>query len=370
VLRSVMEKALEEVYSDPRQPGSFGGVEKLRKGLKKSKNVHATVKDVKKWLTKKDTYTKHRTARKNFPRNRIIAPYIDAQWQGDLAEVGDLAGSNDGVRYLLIVIDIVSKYVWVEALKTKRGEEVLSGFRRIFQRTLRRPDKLQTDDGTEFWYQGLQRYLKAEGIKFFTLKSDKKAAVAERVVRTLKEKIWRYMHEKHVRRYIDVLQDLVASYNDTEHDSIGMPPSAVNESNESEVLRSLYGSDWISKKNIKKKKSESFKKGDFVRISKLKGKFEKGFRGNFSEELFVVNKVKPAHPYTLYELRDWDGEILQGSFYDKELQLVNKDLSGHWKVEAIIDSRKVGRRTQYLVKWEGYPDSMNQWVDEKDIKQI
>jgi hypothetical protein len=368
-----MEKLLEEVYGDPRKAGSFGGPQKLRREVNKLKKFHVTVKAVKDWLKGKDTYTKHRAARTNFERNQVISPYIDAQWQGDLAEVGNLSQKNDGVRYLLILIDIVSKYVWVEPLKTKSGPSVLDGLKRIFERTERRPEKLQTDDGKEFVNKGMQQYLRQNKIEFFTLKSDKKAAVAERMVRTLKEKIWRYMHEKHTKRYLDVLQDLVESYNQTFHESIKRSPVEVSWKNEGEVLRTLYGQEWSRVGNEPRKGGAvvKHKPGDFVRISRVKGPFKKGYTGHWTEEIFVVDGVIESRPHILYKLKDLNQEAVDGSFYQHEIQGVDKDLRGFWKVEEVLQTRLVrGNKKEYLVKWEGYPESMNSWVKEKDIKKI
>lgn len=362
-------KVLEEFYSDPRQPGSFSGPEKLKRSVKQLKKLHVSIKSVKDWLKSKDTYTKHRFARKNFKRNPIIAGEIDEQWQGDLAEVGNLSTHNDGVRYLLILIDVVSKYAWIEPLKSKHGSVVLAALKKIFDGGERIPAKLQTDDGKEFLNYEVQNYLKQKGITFFTLKSDKKAAIAERMVRTIKEKIWRYMHEKHTKRYIDVLGDLVASYNDTYHKSIGMPPAHVNESNEGAVLRKLYGKAWKSDKKEKSKKAD-LKIGSFVRISRLKGPFKKGYIGNWTEEIFVVDKVVHSRPYKMYKLKDWVGEAIEGSFYSHEIQEVKKDLTGFWKVEKILETKTIRGRKKYFVKWEGYPDAMNSWVDETDIKTV
>lgn len=284
---------LDAVYSDPRQPGSFSGVDKLRRAVKSSKNYDVSVRNVKEWLRGKDTYTKHRTARKIFHRNRIVSPYIDAQWQGDLAEVGNLASDNDGIRYLLVVIDVVSKYLWVEPLKTKKGIEVRDALKKIFHRSGRKPDKLQTDQGKEFLDKNVQSFLKKEGIEFFTVKSDKKAAIAERVIRTLKEKLYRYMHEKHTNEYVDALQDLVISYNNTYHKSIKRTPAEVTVENEGEVLETLYGDAWkVDRIDSRKKQRSPIKVDDFVRISRVKGVFAKGYTGNWTEEIFVVTKVE------------------------------------------------------------------------------
>lgn len=365
-----MEGVLDAVYSDPRHPGSFSGPDKLKRGAFKGKKYHVTIKKVKDWLKGKDAYTYHRVARKKIRRNPIIAEHIDAQWQGDLAEVGNLSHKNDGVRYLMILIDIVSKHVWVEPLKTKSGPDVLAAFRKVFEKTERRPLRLQTDDGKEFLNHHVQKFFKDNNISFFTVKSDKKAAVAERVVRTLKEKIYRYMYEKNTRRYLDVLQDLVSSYNDTYHKAIKMAPSEVNTSNEGRVLGYLYGKYWFPKTGINRIKKEGVKVGDLVRISKLKGVFDKGYIGNWTEEVFIVDKIIESEPRRWYKLKDWGGEVLEGSFYDEEIQVVHKDLKGYWKVEKVIRKRIVRGKKEYFVKWEGYPESMNSWVKEKDMKSI
>jgi hypothetical protein len=318
------------------------------------------------WLKRKESYTIHRSARKNFKRNQVIATHIDAQWQGDLAEMGNKATSNDGVRYLLILIDVVSKYVWVEPLKSKNGPTVLQGFKNVLERTERRPEVIQTDEGKEFLYHGVQSFLKENKIGFFTLKSDKKAALAERVIRTLKEKIARFMREKQTWRYIDVLDDLVASYNDTYHKSIKRAPAEVNVKNEGEVLGTLYGNLWKEQKP----RVAKLKVGDFVRMSRVKGIFSKGFTGKWTKEIFIVEKVIESHPHVLYKLKDWRLESIEGSFYEHEVQLVQADLEGYWKVEKVIRPRTRKGKKEYLVKWEGYPESMNSWVKATAIKDI
>ena len=269
---------------------------------------------------------------------------------------------------MLVLIDVVSKYIWVEPIKFKTALQVKLAFKKNFLKSTRVPKKLQTDQGAEFVNAVLQRFLKGKGITFFTVKSDKKAAVAERVIRTLKEKMYRYMHEKHTKTYIDVLQDLVASYNNTYHKSIKMTPSEVSTENEGKVLKSLYGK---ACEQDKKRKKPKFKVGDFVCISSVKGVFEKGYTGNWTEEIFIVDSIKlSAVPQIMYKLKDWRAQVIEGSFYDKEMQLVSKGLRDFWKVEKLIRERKTNKKVEYLVKWEGYTDKFNSWVSEKDIKKI
>lgn len=200
------------------------------------------------------------------------------------------------------------------------------------------------------------------------MKSDKKAAIAERVITTLKEKIWKYLNYNHTRRYIDVLQDMVQSYNGTYHKSIKMAPKDVTEAREAEVLENLYGHLWERNEKLKKPK---FGKGQMVRISHAKREFCKGYMGNWTEEIFYVRDITYAKPYIVYKLEDWSHEPVEGSFYETELQAVDKDVKGYWKVEKILETKQLKNGTRkYLVKWEGYPTSMNSWVPEKDIKPV
>jgi hypothetical protein len=365
---STQEQLLRSQYVTPGEPGSYSGPEKLRRSIAEHTNVDIPISRVKRWMKGNDTYTKHRVSRAKFKRNPIIASHIDEQWQGDLAEVGNLARWNDRIRYLLVLIDVVSKYLWVEPLRAKSGPVVLAGFQRIWDRTMRRPEKLQTDDGTEFSYHGVQNMLRGMNIIFFTIKSDKKAAIAERVIRTLKDKIWRYMHENHTKRYIDVLQDLVESYNKTYHKSIKMAPTEVDENTEGQVLETLYGHLWKTVGTDEPK----FKVGELVRISHLKQHFRKGYMGNWTEEVFRVRGMKRySEPRIVYLLEDWSRQPIEGSFYPEELQSVEKDLQGYWKVERVIRSRMLadGSR-EHFVKWQGYPDSMNSWVHDNDMTRL
>jgi hypothetical protein len=356
---------IEQTYVTPAEPGSYSGIEKLHHSIAKHKNIHVPRHEIQKWLKGNDTYTIHKVARKNFKRNPIIAGHIDEQWQGDLAEMGNLATWNDGVRYLLCLIDVVSKYAWVEPLKSKHGPSVLNGFKRVWERTDRRPEKLQTDDGTEFKYRGVQDMLRQMNITFFTVKSDKKAAIAERFIRTLKDKIHRYLDEKHKKKYMDVLQDLVISYNKTYHKSIKMAPVEVGEHNEGEVLETLYGHLWDTVGQAQTK----YNVGELVRISELKHPFKKGYLGHWTEEIFRINAIKRhAEPRLMYKLEDWSGKVLEGSFYDEELQAIDKDLQGYWKVEKVLitETQKNGKK-KHFVKWQGYPNSMNSWVKDEDM---
>jgi len=198
--------------------------------------------------------------------------------------------------------------------------------------------------------------LRDRNIKFYTSENDDiKAAVVERFNRTIKSKMWRYFTYAHTRRYLDVIDDLTHSYNNTYHRSIGMKPSQVNSSNEQRVRERLYP---LKPKNLK----WNFEPQDRVRISMQRQPFQKGYMGNWSEEVFVVALRHPTDPVT-YGIKDLAGEDIKGRFYECELQKVIKS-DDVYIVEKIIKTRKRAGKIEYFVKWRSYPDKFNSWVDD------
>ena len=229
-----------------------------------------------------DTYTLHKPARRNFKRNRVIVGGIDEQWQMDLADMQSLKDYNDGYRYLLVCIDVFSKYAWIVPIKSKTGPALVEAFKVILSSS-RKPHKIMTDQGTEFFNKSFQTLLKNEGIELFNMFNETKASIVERVIRTFKTKMWRYFSAKKTMRYLDMLPDLVYSYNHSEHRSIGRQPALVNSENEDEVFHALYHNVLDNVQPVKYK----FKIGDQVRISKIQRKFEKGYLPNYSKEIFT-----------------------------------------------------------------------------------
>ena len=178
---------LAQAYHNPSRPGAFGGIKPLvrQTGVNKEK--------VKQWLSNQDAYTMHRPVRYSFPRRRIIVNGIDQQWQADLMDLQNLRRYNDKNSFVLIVIDVLSKYAWARILKNKTGTVVKEAFEDILRTSGRRPKKLQTDHGAEFLNKHFKLFLKEEGIHFFVSENDDiKCAIAERVIRTIEEKLWRY----------------------------------------------------------------------------------------------------------------------------------------------------------------------------------
>ncbi|XP_031554465.1 uncharacterized protein LOC116291433 [Actinia tenebrosa] len=268
--KNKIQKYLEKLYYDPKQPGSFTAPESFYRAVREKSGDKISRKQVYDWLASQETYTLHRRTRKKFKRNRIIVGRVDEQWQADLIDIQKIKKYNGGNRYILVAIDVLSKFAWREPLKAKTGECIVQGFEKIFKKG-RKPEKLQTDHGKEFLNKRFQNFLAKNDIHFFTTASDTKAAIAERTIQTMKAKLYKYFTHKNTLKYTDVLQQLFDSYNDSYHTSIKTKPSMVTQENEEHIWHILYDKDLIDGP-IK----FEFHVGDKVRLSKLKGTFEKG----------------------------------------------------------------------------------------------
>lgn len=344
---------MEKIFYGLREPGSFSGIRTLQRYSGKSD------KSVREFLRKQDAYTLHKPTRVRFPRRRTFAKGINDLFQADLVDVTNISRYNDNYRFLLTCIDVFSKKAWVIPLKTKSGREVTSAFEKILAE--QKCNMLQTDKGTEWLNSTFQSMLNANDIKFYTSENDDiKAAVVERFNRTLKSKMWRYFTYKNTRRFLEILPDLVHSYNNTYHRSIGMKPVEVNASNEDAIRFRLYPP---KSKTVKRYK---FSPGDKVRIVMQRRPFRKGYLGNWSEEIFVVAGCHPTQPAT-YSIKDLGGEAIKGKFYEPELQKVHK-CDDVYMVEKILKTRKRGGKIEYFVKWQSYPDKFNSWVS--DVKTV
>ena len=349
-----MTKTLKKVYFDPSRVGSYGGVDALRRV------THAPRKIVARWLSEQDAYSLHKPARRRFKRRRVIVGGMNQQWQADLVDLRTLKDDNDGMTFLLTTIDVFSKRAKCIPIPSKSAASLVAALRIAFADDP--PQTLQTDRGMEFLNKSVQTLLRKRGVHHFaTHNAETKASIVERFNRTLKEHMWHYFTKVQSWRYIDVLPDLVRTYNNTRHRSLGMAPSQVTTKNQETVWQRLYGHDG---KGVPK-----LRVSDRVRVSKYKGTFEKGYETNWSEEVFTVHEVHPSDP-PVYRLRDDLGDVLEGTFYELELQKVVIASDKEFRVEAVLERRKIGPRTNALVKWFGYPSKFNSWIDARSLTSL
>ena len=275
---------------------------------------------------------------------------MDDIWCSDLVDMQKLSKWNKGCKYLLMVLDLFSKYGWIVPLKTKTGLEVSKAFESIFRQlkvlgakgTVPKPKKLWADKGKEYYNKNVKDLLAKNNIEIYSTENEEKSSVCERWNRTIKEKMYKRFTIQNNTVYIDIVPKILASYNNSKNRSIGMTP---NQARKPENYGKVY---WNLYRGVRKSPLSdrpAFKIGDTVRISKYKRKtFDKGYTPNWTEEVFVISEIRPTDPVTYKAL---NGEEIEGTFYREELQETDQTI---FRIERVIRKTK----DKALVKWKGY----------------
>jgi len=254
----------------------------------------------------------HRPITRKFKRRRVYASNINKIWSADLMDKSNLSTHNKGYKYLLNVIDLFSKYAYSIPLKSKPQHEVAAAFTKLFLKN--KPDKLWTDQGSEFINKSFKKFLNEHNIEIYHVHNEGKACVIERFNRTLGNIIQQHLTSTSSNNYVNKLQQFINEYNNKNHATIKMTPLQGTDPAHSNLV--LYNTHKNDKVNIYEPK---FKVGDRVRIYSYKTKFDKGTKANWTREIFVMSDVRHTNPIT-YKLTDLNGEDIIGSFYSQELQ--------------------------------------------------
>ena len=229
------------------------------------------------------------------------------------------------------------------SFKDKKSISITNAFQKIIDGSNLKSNKIWVDKGSEFYNRSMKSWLVKNDIEMYSTHNEGKSVIAERFIRTLKNKIYKYMTSLSRNVYIDKLDDIVNKYNNTYHSTIKIKPVDVKSNTY------IESSKEINNKNPK------FKIGDTVRITKYKNAFAKGYTPNWSEEDFVIKKIKNTVPWT-YVINDINGEEIVGTFYKKEWQKTNQK---EFRVEKVIKTKG----DKLYVKWKGYDSSFNSWID-------
>lgn len=354
-----IEDILKNLYYNINSSACYSGVERLlSEARKQNPNLGRDV--VEEFLTKQRTYTLYRDVKRKGPKLKTIPCFLNTDWQADLAILNRLAKENDGNVYLLVCIDVLSRMIYVEPVKTKSPKHVINAFDRIFERTNLIPWRIATDKGTEFVSRPMKEYWKSKNIQNITPENPiLHATMAERAIRTIKDRLYKMISETNNIRWVDRIQKLVNAINHSINKTTGMRPSDVNYDNAKELYDRLYGR-YLHNQVIKKTK---FKVGDTVRIEKHKVMFTKGDT-KFTDEIFRIDQVYPKRIPIVYRLKDLKGEVISGIFYQNELCQASEDTS--WRIE-ILDERVRKGRKEYHVHWIGYPREQDSWIAASDI---
>ena len=354
-----IDRYLHTLYYDIRSPVAYSSYSKLYPHIKRDGKYHITPRYLKKWLSKQETYTTFRPARRTFRRPKVLAFAKNYQWDSDTANMLKFKSENNDYGYFVVFIDIFTRYLYTAPLKTLKGDEMVIVLEKILTETDEKPEILRTDQGSEYKNHSFNNLLNENKIKHVYTYYETKANYAERVIKTIKNKIMKYLSEKETLRWIDILSDLTYGYNNSIHRSINMSPKDASSMNQYllwkfqydnlKYPRSFFGVKKQSKNpkllQTLNKNFFKFKVSDRVKISHLKRMFDKEYTEKWSGEIFTVINRKLNQNIPMYELKDYNNEVIQGFFYEPELQLAYIGTETLYKIEEILKKRqkKVGK---------------------------
>ena len=290
---------------------------------------------------------RHKFIIRKFNKRKIYSSFKDNIWAADLTDMQLISKFNKGFRFLLCVIDIYSKYAWVNRLKDKKDVSIVNAFQNILNNSNIKPNKIWVDKGSEFNNRSMKSLLENNDIEIYSTHNEGKSVVAARFIRTIKNKIYKPMASISKNVYIDKLDDIVNEYNNTKHRPTKMKPTDVKDNTHIDFGKEVNDND------------PKFKFGDLVRLSKYKNYFAKDYTPNCSEEVFVIKKNKNTIPWT-YVIDDLNAEEITGTFYEKELRKIDQQ---ELRIEKVIKKKC----DKLYVKWKGYDNSFNSWIDKEDL---
>ena len=304
---------IHESYTNPRSKAAFGS----RRNLVTTSQCSS--KNVDRYLNSSETYTKFKLTRKRFLRLKVVSYRLNEIWSVDLADMQKLAANNSGIRYLFVAVDALSRYLWVEPLKVKTSQACKEALRRIIVKNgkppvpkicsaTHQPEKIWVDKGREFSGE-FASFCRSKDIVIYSTKSETKSALAERNIRSLKSLIFKYMHEHDRNTYIDEIDQFVSIINRRVNRMTKLAPASVSKK-DVPYLVSLCHTNVL--------RQPKFRIGDQVRIRRKIDTFHRGYKIQFTEELFTVTSIPTCNPPT-YTVKDRNNEIIQGKFYEPEL---------------------------------------------------
>lgn len=286
-------------------------------------------------------YELHKPARRIFPRRHYKLERIGDTWQMDLIDFNNLAKENNNISYILVVIDIFTKYVWTRPVKNKNSITVRDALENIIASSSYGPPRnIHSDEGKEFTNVVCKSLYSKYGINFYQTYTAMKASIVERVIRTLKQKIFRLFTIQHNHKWLNILPKITSEYNNSKHSAINMKPIEVKDEKDVDKIK-LFMFNQLRKT----KKENKLSVGDFVRISKYKSIFAKGYTANWTTEIFEIKKIFSGNP-TTYVLQDEHGEEIVGRFYAEELQKTN--FPDTYLLEKIVKKNKRTATVKFL----------------------
>ena len=300
-ITSFQAKQLDKLYETGS--AAFGSIANLKKvsGYTRSKVVR--------YLQSKAPYTKYRQFRKSFSRLKAVAYRINEIWSVDVAYMDKVAQHN-GVKYLLVAVDVLSRYLRVQPMKALYAKDAVEAFKKMIKK--KQPEKVWTDKGSEFKGE-FKKFCEKKGIHLYTTENETKSAFAERNIRSLKNIIYKYLEKKWTWTYIKDLPQFVNTRNGRVNRVTQLAPNKVFKRHEPFLISLALDNN---------KDKSKYEEGDLVRIAKPDENFRKGYKQNYTDEVSTVLRLATTSP-PIYNLIDANNVKILGKFYEPELVQVD-----------------------------------------------
>ena len=316
-----MDPILNNLFYNIQQSTSFRNIRVLYDYIRQH-HPNIDKPSVENWLRGQLTHLVFKPIRKKYNRNPIVSKHIDHLWNIDLVELA-YPENNENYKYLLTVIDNLSKYAWVKRFTNKKAETVVNALQEIIEESGRKPTIIGSDFGAEFTNRRFKQWITTNNIVHYIMYSPSKATIVERFNQTLKNLLYKYLFYYQTRTFIDVLDQIVNNYNHTVHSATKYRPVDVDQTNQRRVYQNLY------KYRYKLLEKQKFNVGDHVLIPDYVGRdptkmSRKFLRPKYKSEVYVVHKVYKTSPRFKYVVREVrSGHIVNSSFYDSQLIKTN-----------------------------------------------
>ncbi|XP_062600457.1 uncharacterized protein LOC134262084 [Saccostrea cucullata] len=288
-----------------------------------------------------------RPLRRHYRRNQVVVAGIDDQWDADLMDMTKFSKENDGVRFVLLVIDIFSKYLWMQPLKDKKGPTAARALEDIL-REGRQPTKLRTDKGQEFRSKALNNVLADHNIQhFYSQNTEVKASYAERAIKTIKTKMNRYMTFKKYQRYFDRLQN-----------SLGIRTRCT-------TALLTPNLNWLDQTTTKcaylyfccERRSRASKQSGISRISSIFDRIFTVLRRFLRNGIPVYSRTTMTKPLRRHSINR----------NSKKWMLLLLETRIRLRLKKILKTHGRGPSMQHFVKWLHWPKKFNPWINADDM---
>ena len=364
---------LQNLYENPESGVSFSGIYKLYNAAKII-DSKITLNDVKKYLKGVESYSLHKLTPKKYPTQKVLAAKPGIIVGLDLIDVSNLSKNNDNIRFLIYFIDIFSRKVSVIPILDKTKSSILNGLKDFFNKGQNyKYKRIYSDEEPGLLSKEVENYIKKLGISLYTNSSrERKNPISERGLKSFKSKLYKYLTHYNTSRYIDVLDKLVTSINNSSHKSLKnryLTPNILHKIKQNNFLKEQFQKMYSIKTHERSIRQQSLKIGDLVRIpstDRTQNIFFKGYTTANTEEVFRIDFIdKRRLPY-VYRLIDLANEKIIGSFYSQELIPVS--LKSIYPIK-ILKSRfnKKQKINEYFVTYLNWPKHFNEWISQRNI---